>query len=81
MVDIGPLFLHALLAGDTFSPMLPEQVPGHVGLVAIGYAALVAVVVELVFPDVHREFGLVSSGFETHLARKMTLSQVHHQPE
>jgi hypothetical protein len=81
VVDVGPLLLHALFASDALSAVLPEQVPRHVRFVAVGYAALVAVVVELVLPDVHGQLGLVAGGLEAHLARHMALAQVYHQPE
>jgi hypothetical protein len=61
--------------------VLPEQVPRHVRFVPVGYAALVAIVVELVLPDVNGELGLVGGGLEAHLARHVALAQVHHQPE
>jgi hypothetical protein len=81
VIHVGPLLLHALFTSDALSAVFPEQVPRHVRFVAVRYAALVAVMVQLVFPDVHRQLGLVGRRLQTHFAGEMTLAQVHHQPE
>lgn len=61
--------------------VLPEQVLGDVRLVAVGDAAPVAEVVQLVLPDVAGQPRLVVALLETDVTHVVSLAQVHHQTE
>lgn len=79
MVDVRPFLMQTLFALNSFGSVLPKEMLHNIRLILIEYVAPIADMQKFVLPHMTRQLPLIDAFFETHVARKVLLSKMHHE--